>query len=115
MEAPKCRRMVIDSIRGCPRPANARHEPRGVNRVGSMPWLGGPVLNPSKTLSYIRWVKDGVPCCLQDTRGVQVSVMVPVRKSTVTVCPRRKSNPSNPSMPALGGNVWARTGKLLRS
>src|SRR5712691_9702760 len=65
------------------------------------------------------WQGDGLgddstaPCMRQPLR--QVSVIVPVRKSTVNVCPRIKSSPNTPSMPALGGKVCPSTAKLVRS
>jgi hypothetical protein len=40
-----------------------------------------------------------------------MSVTRRLRKSIVKLCPRKKSRPSRPSTPALGGNVWARTGQ----
>jgi hypothetical protein len=49
------------------------------------------------------------------TASYFLMVNFPLRKSMVTICPRRKSRPRSPSTTALGGRVWANTGKFVRS
>jgi hypothetical protein len=45
----------------------------------------------------------------------QLKVIVPCRRSSCSICPRRKSSPNRPSILALGGRVCARTRKSWRS
>jgi hypothetical protein len=49
------------------------------------------------------------------TPPYEASVTRPLRKSMVKLSPRKKSRPSRPSTRALGGGVWANTGKSRRS